>query len=88
MYYFREKIFRFYYKKFDVNTILLNIKNYFEINHPFIKFKLEILNKSETEQNSEIRIAMVIDNLVSQFINTRFDTVKLSLNIPQGQIMG
>jgi len=86
LYYFREKIFRFYYKKFDVNTILQNIKNYLETNHPFIEFNFEILNKSKTEQNPEIRIAMVIDNLVSQFINAKFDTTKLSLNISQDKL--
>ena len=82
LYYFRKKLFKFYYETSNSKSSIENIKQYLKKNHSKIKFNYKILDELlNAEQHQEIQIIEAIDNLVSQFVNYQLDTNSLHKQI-------
>jgi hypothetical protein len=86
LYFYRKKIFAFYYKQNNFDLFIQQVKYYLKTNHSKIDFNFRILQDIQTESNPQIKCFTIVDTIVQQFINAKFDTSMLSLNIKQDQL--
>lgn len=73
LYIYRKKVYNFFTRKGDFKTFEENVKNFLETHYPKIKFDYSIINKSKTQKDEKLRQILIIEDLVSQFINYEYE---------------
>lgn len=72
LYIYRKKVFKFAYKKGDLNTFLKDVKLHMSKEHPKIRFEYGIVEKTKNEKDIRIRETLIVEDIISQFFNYEF----------------
>ncbi len=68
LYIYRERIFKRFYKKGDINHFIKNLDSYLRVKYPKINFNFSKLKKLvENEKDIRIQEVLIVENLVQQF---------------------
>lgn len=74
LYIYREKILSINYKKDDDFLLFLHdVKLHMLKHHPKIKIDYSIVEKTKSEENSKVRKALVVENIIEQFFNFSYE---------------
>lgn len=78
IFYFRKKIFFFFYKTEDLEPFIHEIKNYLKTTYPTFKFDYAFIHGLD-ESNPDTKKYEIIDTLISQYISKPY---KAKVNNP------
>ncbi|RXJ97613.1 hypothetical protein CRU98_13115 [Arcobacter sp. CECT 8986] len=74
LYIYRKKVFTLFKRNGDFNTFIHDVKIHLEDTYPNISFQLdEIIKRTENEKDSKRRQILIIEDLVSQFVDYEYD---------------
>lgn len=72
LYIYRKQIFKFAYKKGDLETFLKDLKLHMSKDHPKIRFEYGIVQKTKDEKDIRIRQTLIVEDIINQFFNYEY----------------
>ncbi|MGM0519644.1 MAG: HNH endonuclease [Campylobacterota bacterium] len=73
LYIYREKIISIVYTKGSIKEFINDIKLHMNKYHPFIPINYAIIKKSENEKDIKVRQTIIVENIITQFINYDYE---------------
>jgi hypothetical protein len=79
---FRKHIAKLFYPQTSLDLFISKLKHYLQETYPKIKFDLEIIETSKTEQNPDLRKYIIVGNILDQYKNLTLDKSKFPKSTP------